>query len=121
MPDISSGVLVFELGGRIVEVEGTFSVQPSRTKREAVVGESGKVYTRTMPEIPTIKGDVLVTEDVTAAWYSSLDGVRGSCRLRDGRSYSFSGLTSVGTFEHDVIGGKVSIECFAAEIVEKVA
>jgi hypothetical protein len=116
MPRLSSGVLVLDLGGQVVEVEGSFSVQTSRIKREAVSGESGRIYTKTTPNVPMIEGEILVDETITPAWYESLNGVRGSCRLRDGRVYAFVGLTSDAEFKHDAVAGKLPINCFCDDI-----
>ncbi len=118
MPRLSSGVLVLDLGGTVVEVEGSFSIQTSRVKREAVSGESGRIFTRSVPEVPRITGDVLVDATVTPAWYAALEGVTGSVRLRDGRVYGFRGLTSEAVFEHDVVAGKLPINCYCDEITQ---
>lgn len=116
MAALSSGALLVEIDGQIIEAEGDFSVQSNSTSRESVVGESGKVYTKTTPIAPTIKGSILVTEEVTPAWYVAIVEKPASVRLRDGRVYSATGLTSVGTFEHDIIGGKVPVEFYAQQI-----
>ncbi len=116
MAALSAGVLVVDIDGQIIEAEGDFTVQPSATSRESVVGESGKVYTKTTPVAPTIKGSILVTEEITPAWYASIIDKPASVRLRDGRVYSATGTTSVGTFEHDLVGGKVPVEFYAQQI-----
>ena len=116
MAALSAGVLVVDIDGQIIEAEGDFTIQPNATSRESVVGESGKVFSKTTPIAPTIKGSILVTEEITPSWYASIVEKPASVRLRDGRVYSAIGVTSVGTFEHDLIGGKVAVEFYAQSI-----
>ena len=117
MAQLSAGVLVVNVDGQIFEVEGDFSVQPNATSREAVVSESGKVFAKTMPMAPTIKGTMLTTSETTPEWYAAIIEKPASVRLRDGRVYSADAVTSVGTYEHDLIGGKVPVEFFASAAI----
>ena len=117
MAALSAGVLVVNVDGQIFEVEGDFSVQPNATSREMVVAESGKPFTKTTPIVPTIKGSMLVTAETTPAWYAAIVDKPMSVRLRDGRVYAADSVTSSGTYEHDVIGGKVPVEFYASAAI----
>ena len=95
MAALSAGVLVVDIDGQIIEAEGDFTIQANATSRESVVGESGKVFSKTTPIAPTIKGSILVTEEITPEWYRTIIDKAASVRLRDGRVYSAIGVTSV--------------------------
>lgn len=118
MADLSAGVMLLDIDGTIVEVLGSFSVQPNAVTREAVVSESGVVSVKTTPVAPMVKATVLVMGEITGAWLASIVNKRGSVRLRDGRVYAFDGLTSTASFEHNAIDGTVDLEFFMQKCIE---
>jgi len=110
---LSAGVLVVEVDGLPLEVEGSFTCQPNTESREAKVSQSGKVGYITTPIPATIEGVIFVTDDITPAWYAGIVNKTASVRLRDGRIYSFRGLSTNGMFEHDTINGTAPFSAFA--------
>lgn len=121
MARLAAGVLLVDIDGTIVEIEGGFSIMPNTTKREAVVSQSGKVLYKTTPTAAGFKGTLLVTQEVTGAWLLSIVEKGCTVRLRDGRQFAFSECTSTGEYEHDGVEGTVPVEFFAQSCTETVA
>lgn len=119
MADISSGVLLVEIDGEICEFEGSFTVQPNSEQREAKISHAGKVGIKRTPIAPGFKATIQMYENVTAEWYDALVGKNATVRTR-GRSYSFTGVTSVGMLETDLVEGTADIEVFAQTCTETV-
>lgn len=116
---LSAGVLVVDIDGEIVEIEGSFSIMPNTIKREPVVSQSGKVFAKTTPVHCGFKGTLLVTDQITGAWYAGITDKGCSVRIRGGRSYSFDGCYSVGELEHNGVDGTAEIEVFAQSCTEE--
>lgn len=112
MADLSSGVLSVELDGRIVEVEGSFVVRTSSETREPKISHGGKVGIKRTPVAPGFTCTLQVYDDDTVDFYHALVGK--TCRVRTrGRTYEFTGCTTTGTLEHDLVEGTAEIEVFA--------
>jgi len=117
MDELCSGVLMVEMDGVICEFEGGFTVQPNSEMREEKISHAGKVGIKRTPIAPGFKGTMQVYDTNTAKKYH--DFVNKPCSIRTrGRVYSFTGATSKGTFEHDLVEGTVEVECFAQKCTE---
>lgn len=120
MPDttIGAGVLTTDIDGTMIDVEGTFDIQPNSLKYSAKIASSGRVYSVAEPIAPGFKCAAIVTASVTGAWYASIRNKSGSIKLRDGRTYTFSQLNSMGEFPHAAQDGTVALEFFAQSCTE---
>lgn len=112
MANLKSGVLLVEIGGVICEFEGSFTVQPNNREREAKISHSGKVGYKSTPIAPMVRGTMQVYDDQTSTWFAELINSEVTVKT-DGRTYKFTGATSKGTYEHELVEGTVEIEIFA--------
>lgn len=112
MANLSAGVLAVEMDNRIVEVEGSFVVRTSSETREAKISHSGKVGIKRTPVAPGFTCTVQVYDDDTADFFAAL--INKTCQVRTrGRTYQFTGATTTGSFDHDIVEGTAEIEVFA--------
>lgn len=117
MANLNAGVLLTEMDGRIVQVEGSFVVRTSTETREAKMSHAGKVGVKRTPVAPGFTCTVQVYDDDTAAFFAALINKDCSVKTR-GRTYAFTGATSTGSFDHDIVEGTAEIEVFAQTITE---
>lgn len=110
--DLRAGLALFNVGGKIVQAEGAFSVDTSTQMREAKVSLQGRVFTKRTRKAGTLTATILITEDITPEWAESLDNVEAEVRINGGRTYAITGLTSNGAFAHDVVEGTFPLECY---------
>lgn len=117
MADLHAGVLLVEMDGRIVEVEGSFVVRTSTETREAKMAHSGKVGVKRTPVAPGLTCTVQVYDDDTSAFWAAF--INKDCMVKTrGRVYQLTGATTTGAFDHDLVEGTAEIEIFAQRIVE---
>ena len=110
--DLRAGLAIFNVGGKVVQAEGAFSVDPSTEMREAKVSLQGRVFTKRTKKPGTLTATILITEEITPEWAASIDNVEAEVRINGGRSYAITGLTSNGAFAHDVVEGTFPLECY---------
>lgn len=117
MADLNSGVLLVEMDGRIVEVEGSFVVRTSTETREAKMAHSGRIGIKRTPTAPGFTCTVQVYDDDTAAFWAAF--INKDCTVKTrGRTYVFTGATTTGAFDHDLVEGTAEVEVFAQRITE---
>lgn len=110
--DLRAGLLLLNIGGKHVQVEGAFSVDTSTELREPKVSLQGRIFTKRTKKAGMLKATILITEDITPEWAASIDNVESEVRINGGRAYAITGLTSNGAFEHDVVEGTFALECY---------
>lgn len=110
--DLRAGLALLNIGGKVVQVDGAFSVDTSTEMREAKVSLQGQVFTKRTRKAGTLTATILITQDITPEWASSIDNVEAEIRITGGRTYAITGLTSNGAFAHDVVEGTFPLECY---------
>jgi len=113
MAALQAGVMLVRIGGRDIQVEGSFEVNPATVIREAKTSLQGNVSFTRKPQPASLKATVQVFPGIDAAAFASMVNTEAEVRLDGGRVYSFTGLTSTGNFPHNVVDGTVDLECFA--------
>lgn len=108
--DLQAGLAIFEIGGKSLQVDGSFSINPSTQSREAKTSLQGQTFTLKKRKPATFKATVIVTGEVTPEFIASLDGVEAFVQLEGGRKYSLAGVTTNGEFEHDLANGTMDLE-----------
>lgn len=113
MAALQAGVMLVRIGGQDIQVEGGFTVNPATVIRESKISLQGNVSWTRKPQPASLKATVQVFPGIDADLFASFVDTEAEVRLDGGRVYSFTGLTSTGNFEHNVVDGTVDLECFA--------
>jgi hypothetical protein len=113
MASLQAGVMLVRIGGEDLQVEGTFTVNPAIRVRTAKTSLQGNVSFTTTPQPAMLKATIQVFPGVDADMFGRFLNTEAEVRLDGGRVYSFTGLTSTGNYEHNVVDGTVDLECFA--------
>ena len=104
------GVLNVMIDGVQYALKGSWTVTPTKVKRENVAGPDGtNAYTET-PTVPGAKGDLMTVPGLSLLALQALTDSTVSIALANGTTYVLANAWTVPPFEADTADGKVGIE-----------
>jgi hypothetical protein len=112
------GTLYLMVDGQQFETHGNFEVTPSRVKRAGVAGATRVAGFTESPVVPSIKGDLATTRDLSLEFLESITNATVTIALRNGKTYVLTGAWSCPPFTNTPADGKVNVEFQGVECDE---
>ncbi|MCJ2053994.1 phage tail tube protein [Methylobacterium sp. J-070] len=104
-----AGTAYVKAGGKQYDLRGSFTVSPSRIKREGVAGQDGVHGFIETQRVPFIKADLSTTAGLTIAELDAMEDVTVTAELANGKNYVLSGAWTEAAHEIDTAAGKVAV------------
>jgi hypothetical protein len=103
------GIAYLKVDSRMIPLRGSFTVTPSGTKKTGVAGQDGvHGYTET-PLVPSIKGNVSMTPEISVEELDAITEATVTAELANGKNYILRGAWSCGGEAIDTAEGQMPV------------
>ena len=113
-----AGVAYVKYDGRPLPLEGGWTVNFAKLKREGKAGQSGVNGYKEMPEVPSIEGEVATTAEVSVEDLVAITNATVQLEAANGKVYVLRNAWTADAYEIDTEEGKIKVKFEGLDIDE---